>query len=1305
MTIQDMIAGLDNILKGTDDGSQPQLPSAVPNPMPRWQRQLATVIPRAAGNIVSAPTALYGLADAGVNWGSNKLGLGDTHLPGAEGANEITDAIQQPVQDMSAKLAGEPINDSLIHGDPAQLAASWATLGLGAMPAPASAVNAIYKGANAIKTGVDVVDNIGKGVLKAAEVLTPVTITKAAALPTMAVNVGAGAGIGIGLESLLPPEEHASDASKGAADAALAGIDKITDVKTAHTPQVMTAGFGDPSDPQTQLLAVGLGAAALFGHYNRAALYRGLTGLKEGESTALPTSTAIRANAVDAMAPLTKLNEMLGASGPAQAGFENRVAANHGTAIETRLKSAFQYGELPGNYGLHKFAEPVDDVMLKFSAKDVQDQQATIDYMNAKREMEMRQRVANADANLFIGMNPYAKVAPIGSPAGISQYVNMVGRGLDENKTWWAMSDPATGKPVPASTLMQTIKDGEANPNVMDTVKSVLNIGDVMGDYIVNNKFRTPKEVQSMRTQNPHYFMTELASGANHLQPLELVPGGGARLGEDVLNPMKELPKYIEQIVRRVEGNKTHAEMFGKLRTAADGGNQFAKDVLGPVQPTTRTPANQDQLIGYRDHNAAPQTVLIKDDLVRRAAQEVTSPGRLHMLGGMLGSLARLYENSATGAIATIGGNLFAPKAALYAATAGTVMRPTGLRAGWVDAAVQAVSGGKFGVRGDVATMVPDTLYRAGKNVSSVLMQRVGQALHHSVATDPNIIASTSPTLKQKIADALNARYMKSDMYYFQRQGMMGPAGLGVYKDAALNEYSRLIQNKPTLTSGLAKAGQTATGAIRQTSDLLTDILHAVTAAPFSSLKAMNKHMAPEELLNHMRDFTGDPGKQGSFSGGIGKAVGTATNLTPYGNILIQATDKLTRAFWKDKLGFTMGVVNGVGVPAVLAALHNADQGPEYTDHEYNVRPAERQAGSIYVAKPGAPPDEGFEIPIDPVMRPFKHAFDMLMGLHLGLADGTLHKPENADVKAAAMEMYKKRSNDTFWQSMSQAFLPPVSPVAGIPLAAAGVNVPDYGTARNIDPNRSRGFSDSTARDGNAKFLGMDVPAQMESVMRALMANFGSVVYNTFVDGSKRFEAGQSAHDILGNQWQSMQQRFGDANQYASPLFGHFGVISPGAEASAQLLKTKIDSMKQLTDAAHATEIQHTPAPGMVGGAKRGYQQLLGEGPALAADPQMQQLATEVTQFFPQFQQAHLGQIDDLYKQRTSTLNSTQFSPEEKRARVNLIAQEIMQRNRQALAAVLSYENTQSQRYGRHINLEDVKLGGSIEQFKPLLPN
>jgi hypothetical protein len=1251
--------------------------------IPRWQRVLAGTLPEVGAAIATLPTELYSLADAG-----SRLAF-DTPLPGAQGAREFSDAIRKPVRDMSNKLAGETVQDNLLTGDPEQLLGAWTRLGLTAgAVAPARVGIAVANAASKLKTGVDVVDKIGTGALKTLEVLSPVVISKNPTPGLVAANIGVAGGLGAGLEAILGPTDNVAQTkdkldaySKGAQDSAAEGIQE--------GKSIQKAGFlGD--DPWENAAAFGLLGAAVFAGFKKDVAYRALTGLDKGEVTQVPFGTMLREQIGDAAAPIDAVTrQYLKSQGNKNArdiadAFDSRSSERHGASVDTKLQQTYEFGELPQS---NIKITPINDTLTKYRSLTPDQQAMAVERLNTRHELDTRQRIAHRDIQ---GVNIQA---PGTGADSLFQGITRM-KGWDDSKVSYHMNDVST------SDLYKRWNN-PVDPQATAVADEYLATMRRVPQYLYEQRALTKKEMLDLQRQNPNYVATKLAEGRSHLG--ELDPQAGKGLANPG-NPFEELPKYFDEVVRFVEANKIRREFLGTMIRARDAGDKFAKSHIGRTDMRLDKSAHAGDLnVRFRDFDGRARDVEVLDPILRRALQNVGRPAALALIQGnnkALSTSARLFESAAVGPLAAVTGTVFAPISAMYSMGVGTAMRDKRFgAAGWLDKAVQSLTGGKIGVRGDVLTLAPDAAFRAAQGVGAVMAQRASRVLKDSVLSEGRLSKTLGPKTAQVVADALSSHFKRSWVSELQQRGQLGPASL-----LTVDPAKRFADAKKMLE------GQ---GVIGQTGGLIGDILHAVSSAPAASLYAMNKSQPAWKVNKLVREFSGDPSKSGAFSSPVGKKIGGLTAVTPWGNIYLQANLRLAKAFKENPIATTVGIFNAVGLPAILSSLNNASLGPEYTDYQYNVRSPDRQAGYIYVGISGLRPEQGLEIPVDPLMRPFKHGTELLAAANLGLLDGSLFKEGNEGALKAIHDMvgspeFARRQygmgEGTVGQSLiQQTMMPPLPPIATAGAAMVGKKLRSYVDSSNIMPGRG-GFTEGQGKNPHRSFLGMHEYPQMEEVVAGIGADAGRFIYNLMMDSGQMQKEGVGTGKIAERAGQRLKQRVGDSTKYVSgPLFETFQAIAPSTEAASQLVKVKVDVIKKINQAYNDATDKGAPLGNFVGSSKRGYQQGLGTGPSVAVDQPMMQLAEIVHRLGPDLAKEFQGTNKDLYNLRSQVANSTQFSPQMKRALMNGYAEQIINNNRNLLQRIELVEANLSKQFGREIKLDRVDLGKGIEQFKPLL--
>lgn len=1221
MANADWITGIADFAAGVPKAVATTVEDAWNNPS-EWHKQLGTVIPRAVSGVAGALPGLYHLADEGLQWATDDR----MSLPGGEAAKNLYDDIMQPSRDWTERITGKPQNDSLLTGTPSELAASWLSLGLGGVvKAPAAITSRVDEAVRALEAGKGAAARTGEYAIKGLEMITPVMVRT----PTPAVVAGSVAipgAIGAGLEMAfpLPDKQKLDEEAKAATDTAVAGAESA-----AAAVQPVQAGFSGTGNPWLDTAIIGVGVAGGIAAMKRDVLAR-ITRKMTGSigDNGLGDASALRTQVVDRTAAIkdsfSRVQEELGFPRGADLPerFANKIDASHGAAIDTKLRSIYQYGEIP------------DSKVVLPSINDM-----------------------------------YKKTALIDSPRAIQQ----IDDALNVPRVRW-------------SSIVRN------DPQMNEVAVMYDSAAKRMLDYALEQRYISPAAHARLNKQSPHEILTTLSKGDAYVK-------GVARAGGPLPgNALQDLPTYIEETVRRVEWNKNKALWTQFMRNAADNGNAYAASLLGKRDGKVGM-HNRDRFITYRDRNGNARTQEILDPNILRALKTGNDISRLHALSGSMAKFARLFEQSATGVIATAMLQPFAHIAALYNAGLGSAVRQRGVAVGHFDKALQGM-GFKFGLPGD-PTIIPDAVFRAMQGISAVSAKRIADTLHSSVVSNGVISNALTPNSAEKVAAALTNYYKRSWVHAFQQQGLLGPAA---FEGVNPNNAIKYVQAR-------MRSANVPVNVARDTYRFVNDILHTISSSPTASVYALNKNLHPDLRARAVREFTGDPSRSGAFHGRGGEALGKLTTATPWGNIFLQSTDRFLRALKNDPKSVIAGLTTTVGLPTISVALWNASQGSDsngnnYSDYQYNRRNPDRQASSIYVALPGVAAESGLEIPVDPLSRPYKLGVELLAGYHLGLLDGSLFAPENEGMRIAFTEMVRNRwlgfgEGSVAKSALEQSLIPPVPTAAGALGAVFGKNVRSYIDVGDVHSRKDAGFTSSDARNPERSLLGMHESAVAENLVRSLGANAGAMAYNLFMDSVNRADAGEP---IARNAWQQLKLGLSDSGrQVSGALFGSFASVSPSQESSAKLVSEKVKGLQSLTQAFQAVTQQGALTGGeIVGTRQRGYQALLGGRLAIEpTDPRMLVLSQYAQQYSRQVNHL-MGMNKDAYSQRNSIQISTKYSPERKRSMMNMLGDEIVARDRQLLTLLQQFEGAVSAQLGSQIRLDKLNINQGLDQFEKM---
>lgn len=1250
------------------------------NPMPRWQRVLGTTLPEMGATIASAPFALYSLADAGSRWAFN------TPLPGGEGAREISDSITQPVRTMSNRLAGEPLQDNLLSGDPLQVGAAWLRLGLTAgASAPVAAAARIEQagrmvraGANKLTAGNVVVDKLTAGLGRALEVLTPITITSKPSPKIAALNVGVASAIGTGVELAIGPQiaeakQDADEAAKGALDVAAQGAEEVQRGQQA----VVKAGLPSTGSTMGDVALYGLAGVAVAAGIRRDITMKVVNGITKSatgydpriatEATNTPLSTRLKQQFVDSDASLGRTERVMQRSlgktrkeaWDAHDRVNEELSYRSGPSVDTRKQEFIRFGTIPDS--IIKTVAP-NDIHIRYNALQPQQQADAAERLVLIQERDARATLLRDKFN--------GRTGPIGSPQAEQALLAAEQGGTSPRHHLFDMS---------TRDLNKRIAQLSADQAVVASNDEFLSLTRTLPRYMAEQRFRTRAEAQKMLQENPNYVPTRLAPGNKYMNRVDQELNNGLRTIGEIENPYAHLNNYIDEVFRGVEGEKARRAVLQPWINAADNGNAFARSLFGR-RNMPEGAQSSDLFVHYRDAKGIARNIEVNDAVVRNALQNISNPSQLQMVNGVLNSFARIYESGSVGTLSVVTGSApFAPISAGYATTMGAAIRKPGIAAGPLDRVIQDITKGP-GLPGD-PTMIPHVAFKMLQNVGAVFVDRAARSMHHSILTDGFLTKYMGPIAKQHYADAITNKFKESNIYKAQQDGILGPASIG-----AVDPSREFIH---------AKAKLQQHGVATHVGSFVGDILHAISSAPTASLKALNKNVDPVLLRDSMRNFAGDPGRSGAFKGS--QKAAEVVSATPFMNVSIQSIARFGEALRRNPATVAMGITNMIVLPSMGSTIYNAMLGPEYADYQFNKRTPDKLAASLYFGIPGLLPEQGIELPfIDPTTRVFKYMGELLAGSQLGIMDGSIYKDENSSFKntiaaATTHRMFSFGEGGVPRKLLEQSVLPGMIPVGGALLASKGISPRGYLDTRPITEARNKGYTEGEGRNPQATFLDNYMPASVEEVFKALGSQAAANVWNTLVDTESRMKAGAKFPEATKQSMKNATMlRYSDKATAVGggELFGSFLAIAPSVEASGSLVREKLNGIKKFSE-AFASGTAEKQA--FVGTAKRGLQVREGQGPA-AGSMEMQRIGEQAKVMYQELSENYLGRIKDAYEQRTGLQNDPRLSPEMKRAKMNKYSEEIIQLNRAALQDVLRYEAIVSGMFGREIKFDKLKL-------------
>lgn len=1211
-------------------------------------------------DVVAGVTALPGLA----GMASKALGGPEFGQGSLDASNDVRDFGKQ----YGEAIAGRTLPEDMLRGTPEEMASNWVRqLASAIIPVPTK-VAAPILGLQKFTQGVDGVDKAVRIAGRTLEVLTPLAV--APTPKSVAMNVAAAGVIAPAAEAgvagyLKGVQDQAEGQALDAQNQALEGAVEARAIKPIQ------AGYSTGNDYADGLVVAGLVGAALYGGLRNDLVKRVSNGVRRAatgydprvpeDATNMPLTTQMAQDKLNRSAGMVEsLRTAAKQSGANNANdvadhFQEMISFRSGAGINTRSQVFANEGKYLDTAITANM--PFNDFATKIKMLDPAGRTELAQVLHSAQELDNR--------NILLRRMSAGQAGQTTIPA-----YNLYDKTIPELRT--------------------IVTNGMAKPQIAEIANQWKDYMNKSSQYMVMRNRFTPKEASEFLRDNPNYVPPRNEKG-DFINPRDITNNQGqprgARTFEELGDPVNLMPHYMDEVFRSTEGKAIQREWMMYMQHLAGQNVPIAKDLLGRQVPLGTEVTGKT--IKWRDQYGAPKTQEINDAVVRNSLRDATNPTALQLSHGLMSGLNRLYQSGAVGPLSLAHGTMFAPSSALYGVTIGTVLkRPKGIAMGWADKLVQDATGGKLSLPGDIYTMIPDATVRAGMNIGAVLVDRGAQALHHSVVTNGFMAKILTPQLADAAATRLSDWYKKTAVYDMQQRGLMGPST----QDA----IDRSLMYKAP--DDMLRAPNTFKSSYR----FVEDILHAISSAPAMSIMAMNKG-APEWKVNSaIRNMSGDPGRSGAFRGS--KIQPQIVTGTPWGSVYLQSMARMAESLNpRDMKTFSktaLGIFNASMAPAAMATLWNSMLGPEYSQHQFFNRTTDKMASSFFIGQPGAPPDEGWEVPIDPLLRPFKWAGEGIAGTLFGIFSNEIGKHENADMKDAYDEMVKYRETGTgentmFNSILTQTLIPPVMPAIGAVAATMGVNLRNYGDARAVPANRGAGFVEGTQPDPDEhRIFNQHMYGQVEDVMRSVGASGLTAIYHmlTGVDKDVRDPTnhggnGKTIQEALDYQTQEWKTRFDDSTQAmgSGALFGSFRALTPSSEASASVVKQKVNTIKSISEAYTATHGQF--GPGMVGNKKIGVETLLGKSPVGAPDVATEAFAQEVKGIYKQLQPT-LQEIKVAYQQRQSLQGDTSVTPYMRRELMNQQGERVVDLNRRMLQDIQRFELILSMKYGRPVTFD-----------------
>lgn len=1288
-------------------------------------------------------------------------------LPGEDAAHEITDAVRKFSLEFGSDIAGRNIVPGLMgENSVADKIGTGASIATNMIPITGGPIMGAMKAAKSIDTGVKAIDKTVPVLVEAASFLSPLVPTLNPKT-LIAANMGIGGALTLAADIANPPkmpQKHdpelagiidqfktqwavVNDAldtqAKDASDIATDGVGQLYDSKKDADTQkaiaefqtvdwsntgdveskkqkVIHAGVPDLGDYQGAALGV-LGIATAAGiAYNKRLAIRNLIGGPEFDKTAARASGMVSqpdssklgvfdtfgAQAVDAALPARRASlkpEEIGAR------FEGITSA-----FNVQSEAMLRDGVL--RYSNVKFARPVEGFVRDVQEKIASDPTKYKAFVEAANDMSESNNRVRA---WLEGTKPAAVgTRNVGDPILIGEYTSWLARErqkilatpgpkqqhlLNELEKKYAFEgvDTVTNTVKPFSDLLTTRRAAMADPVMGPLLTEYKDITKKLGlDYRLEQGVITKKMHRDLSNLHPDYFPVRIQG--QHMSKLNLSSTGGRLQRGD---PIMELFPYIQETVQDVAHQKMKRALIMELRDRKRIGDKAAMDLLGRDDIFSQNHYNEGKMVTYVDYKGNSRMIEVTDPMLRMSLQPGAGTAALRLNAGMIKAFAfpsRVLEALTTGPTTAIVGAPFAIGNAAYGTSAILYNRPVGTVAGHIDKIVQDYiskpMGMKFGFRGD-PTFVAAVAAQMLPNVLAVLSKSAAAALESTVRSNSWFARAVGPGTLDTAAKAMSNFYKASMVHALEQHGLYG---------GATPMTRTVVPTMQDLEAALTPAAKLSKG-WSVTRNFAHDLLGAIGNAQQHTYFKQNMGRLSEGMLtSRTRNVMGDPAKAGLGKSGIGKFAVEGTITLPWGGVTVQSFSRFAHAIRTNPHGTAAAIGATVAMPSILATNWNASLGPEYTDYQYNKRTPDQVSGSHYVGIPGQPPEEGLEIRIDQLMRPFKVLTDIIYGSQLGLLDGSLFAEGNEDLRKMFQDTASTRYGlfgDAMKSSIAQV-LPAVPPAINAFTGAMGF---DSTTRSFVDKptkvmeNKARGATDSTARYTDSKLFGYDISAENEAMFSTLGGQIGRAILTTIQSGQQASKDGLTPGEYAKDYGDRFMMNLEQSSREVSGLWGHAATISPSQEAASKALQAQMEGIKKLSDASQKMRSLQGTGSMLVGAKGREVDALVGSGPVPFKDEQMMALARAAQVFETGYNRMYAGHLKDLYEQRNSIQSSEKVSPRVKQVMINDVSKQIVETNRDALKVLKQWNWNVSKTFGKDIDLQKIQLDEPITQFKPLL--
>lgn len=618
--------------------------------------------------------------------------------------------------------------------------------------------------------------------------------------------------------------------------------------------------------------------------------------------------------------------------------------------------------------------------------------------------------------------------------------------------------------------LKMIVADAHNNPVISKMIQAYQKDMKDLLDFMVDTGLKSPEDALKMGTANPNYVHTlysqDRAERGHVINSIQTT-------GRTNNTPLSERTHQHEAGALRAQDPIIAAnEAFRKVVSLGlenTARRQFAAAVLPHVRAMKATNPDAPTLVrGYRTRAQDKQTpgwvtVNIYNNGKLQALEVAPPVAELlqtypRTTVPLLTAMSRMFTSATTGRIAALTGSIQAPVSAAFAATAASITRPKGTRTGALDAGLQAITGGRVGLRGD-PSFAANVVGAMVRDLAAESSRTFAVAIRKSQIKNGMIAKALGPAKTQQLLNSAQEAYDKSIL---AQQRAMGSAGTGIAHDVYANRD--LFTQEMALTpeyAAIAQKGHTAQG-IKAVQELASrygkqltpteavtfwrfysSALDIVSGSATSAFIRVNQNRFTDMKALHgiARRAAGDPAEFGASP--VYQAM---TSIVPYSNITVQSVAAIARAIRNNPAGAISGIAVATVVPqaiqlasAILADEQEMKDGgqPRHVNAVL-MENARGQSANVTIHIPGVEPDKGMRMVTDPALAPASAAVNNLLLNALFANTDKFWSAENASLRKNFTEFMHDRADAGFMSGLeqmgAQVSAPPILPIASYTL-------------------------------------------------------------------------------------------------------------------------------------------------------------------------------------------------------------------------------------------------------------------------------